>query len=81
MNAPDFRPRPFLAWSAPEHWSREGVAWHDAPLPRLLHRCRAQTRGWVGFTQIERCACGAMRSSTFHWWSGYNTRRRFRIFR
>jgi hypothetical protein len=45
----------------------EGVGWHEAPIPRRWHRCRAQTRGWYGFDQIERCACGAIRYNRRRW--------------
>jgi len=41
---------------------RDGVPWWSAPLPRRWHRCRWQTRGWVGLSAgMERCACGAAR--------------------
>lgn len=60
----------------------DGVAWHDAPLPRRWHRCWAQTQGSVdGLTWIERCACGATRRSPGMLespgpWTGRNDRRR-----
>jgi hypothetical protein len=39
---------------------RDGVPWWDAdPGPRLLHRCKPQTKGWVGLRYVERCSCGA----------------------
>jgi hypothetical protein len=42
-----------------------GVAWFDAPVPARLHECWVQTRGWVGFDQVHRCACGAIRNPRF----------------
>lgn len=42
---------------------RDGVAWDDAPAPSVFHRCHVQTEGWIGFSQIQRCACGAMRTN------------------
>lgn len=43
----------------------DGVPWHDAPVPRKLHRCFAQTIGdesdLLGIVRtIERCACGSI---------------------
>lgn len=53
----------------------DGVAWHDAPIPRRQHRCWVQTSGWIGLSQYCRCACGAVCNSpekgypaaTWHW--------------
>jgi hypothetical protein len=39
---------------------REGVPWHEAPVPSRWHRCTPQTRGLLA--DVERCACGAIRS-------------------
>lgn len=49
-----------VALTQPE-WMEDldGVSWHEAPLPRRWHRCRAQTRGFIFNSYIERCACGA----------------------
>lgn len=45
-----------------------GVSWHAAPIPRLGHRHRAQTRGYLGlFDLVERCACGAARRNGGRW--------------
>lgn len=43
----------------------DGVPWYDAPVPRRLHRCFAQTIGnesdLIGVVRtIERCACGSI---------------------
>jgi hypothetical protein len=47
---------------------RDGIWYHDAPLPRRWHRCEPWTRGWVNyFTLIERCACGAIRHDHGRW--------------
>ena len=51
------------------------VPWHDAPLPRRLHRCRTQTSGLMGLTLVERCACGAIRLDGRGPWADRNTRR------
>jgi hypothetical protein len=39
----------------------DGTDWAHAPLPPWLHRCRVWTRGWIGPSYYERCACGATR--------------------
>jgi hypothetical protein len=44
-----------------------GVPWWAAPVPRRWHRCRAQTRGWRYFDEVERCACGAIRRNGRSW--------------
>ena len=55
-------PRPTSdRWDAPEMEHLDGVSWLDAPIPHRIHRCWAQTRGWIGFSLIERCACGGVR--------------------
>lgn len=49
-----------------EHW--DGIPWHEAPLPRRWHRCKAWTRGCVSiFTYVERCACGSIRLDRLVW--------------
>lgn len=46
----------------------DGIPWHDAPVPPRLHRCKPQTKGWVNFfTQVDRCACGAIRMDGGRW--------------
>lgn len=57
---------------------RNGVAWHDAPIPRKFHRCTAQSRGFIlsmkhGPVIIERCACGAVNFES-EGWDERNTR-------
>jgi hypothetical protein len=56
---------------------RDGVNWHDAPLPRRWHRCRAQTIGVLDDgVRIDRCACGA--TGIDDGWIGRNESRRRR---
>ena len=57
--------------------NRDGIAWHEAPIPSRLHRCSAQTEGWFDwFTLIQRCACGAVRYADLgRKWHGRNSRR------
>ena len=55
--------------------SAGGIDWCDAPLPRRFHRCRTQTRGWLRFSYVERCACGATRLRPGKFWIGRNERR------
>ena len=53
-----------------------GVAWHAAPAPRRLHRCRPQSEGFINyFTLIQRCACGAI-SIDGGRWRGRNSKKR-----
>jgi hypothetical protein len=41
---------------------RRGIWWYETPLPRRIHRCEAQTKGWTSSTDyVERCACGGMK--------------------
>lgn len=55
---------------------KDGIEWFDAPLPPRLHKCFAQTEGWIGFDQVLRCACGAMRNPRFgKTWMDVNSRR------
>lgn len=57
-------------------WNLNGVRWHDAPRPRRWHQCEVQTRAWLNFELIERCACGAMRHGGIqHRWINRNERR------
>lgn len=54
---------------------RNGLWWHDAPIPSRWHRCRAWTAGWfAGHHHVERCACGATRLDWMTW-TGRNSRR------
>lgn len=52
-----------------------GVHWYEAPVPHPFHRCTPQTRGYVRFDYIERCACGAARYSRTGPWARRNDRR------
>lgn len=54
---------------------REGIMWHEAVLPFRLHRCRAQSSGWVNDYLVDRCSCGALRVDLQHW-NFKNERRR-----
>lgn len=56
----------------------DGVKHSDAPRPRRWHRCRAQSRGYLGegFTYVERCACGALKIGRFGAWGERNSRGR-----
>lgn len=45
----------------------DGVPWHEAPRPRLLHRCRVQTSAQVDERLFERCPCGAIRIDGGTW--------------
>lgn len=59
-----------------EHLS--GVSWSKAPLPRRVHRCTPQTRGWIDyFTEVQRCPCGAIRGAGDPRWQEKNSRRRY----
>lgn len=67
------RPTRGLAIEDIEHVN--GVAWHEAPLPRRLHRCKPQTTAWINiFDQFDRCACGAARYNG-RGWMGRNSSR------
>ena len=56
---------------------RDGIPWHDAPCPPRLHRCRAQSNAWFDFfSQVQRCACGAIRSGRTPLWAEKNSRRK-----
>lgn len=49
--------------------NKDGVWWHDAPLPPEEHKCWAQTSGWTGRSHIERCPCGAVRLDDNLWFA------------
>lgn len=53
----------------------DGISWHEAPVPRRLHRCRPQTYGLIGFSLYVRCACGAI-SPDGDPWLERNSRRK-----
>lgn len=53
---------------------RDGIAWHEAKRPFPLHKCRAQTVGFLGLDEVHRCACGAIRNSKYHGWLRKNER-------
>lgn len=42
---------------------KDGIWWFDAPIPRRIHKCWAQTTAYdiLGLREVERCACGAIR--------------------
>lgn len=47
---------------------KNGLWWHEAPLPRRRHRCQVQSSGTLpSGTFIERCACGAARLDGILW--------------
>lgn len=54
---------------------RGGVEWSKAPLPRRLHSCHAQTRGFLDDIFVEWCACGGIRMEHGRWMER-NSRRR-----
>lgn len=62
----------WVADGAVEH--RNGVPWYQAPVPRWLHFCRAQTRGVIRDSFIERCACGAFRRAEAFWFERNSAR-------
>jgi hypothetical protein len=55
------------------------IPWYDAPIPRRWHKCKPQTWGWIEFTYVERCACGAINMPTIAdphpYWLDRNSRR------
>jgi hypothetical protein len=53
---------------------RNGVAWHEAKRPFPLHKCRAQTTGYIGISEVQRCACGGIRNGKHHGWLRKNER-------
>lgn len=59
-----------------------GVWWHEAPLPRRWHRCRAQSTGFIsGAGYISRCACGAMSRDGGPWFNRNERRKRAHAWR
>jgi hypothetical protein len=57
----------------PQH--RDGLWWHEAPLPGRLHRCTPWTWAIDGSTVVRRCACGSI-SLNGRNWSERNSRRK-----
>lgn len=59
---------------------RDGVPWHDAPIPRRLHRCTPQTTALNlrGGERIYRCACGAIALDEPRYWMERNSSRKER---
>ena len=55
---------------------KDGIGWHEAPLPRRWHLCRPQTFGFVSKSYIERCACGGMWTLDGGGWTHKNSRRK-----
>lgn len=78
-DAQRFSPDPLNEATRPtfEIFHLDDLPWSQAPLPRRLHRCRVQTRGWDHFRLIERCACGAIRLDG-RGWLDRNSRRKHR---
>lgn len=58
--------------SATEH--RDGIPWHEAKRPFPLHKCQAQTTGFVGLSEVQRCACGSIRNGANGYWLRKNDR-------
>lgn len=59
-----------VAWATPGgnySESLAGTGWADAEPPPWDHHCTPQTRGALGLSVIERCACGAARSNHGSW--------------
>lgn len=50
---------------ASDTWEHvDGVPWYDTPPPRRLHRCKPHsTKKIDGFRTVERCRCGASRTT------------------
>ena len=68
-------PRGYISSNDIKHL--DGIPWHEAPLPPRFHRCKPQTKGWVGFSQVNRCACGAIKDvGTQRGWCEKNSRRK-----
>lgn len=53
----------------------DGIPWHEAPIPRRLHRCKVQTAGTLVGSEIDRCACGGIRWDNGIWFER-NSRRK-----
>lgn len=47
--------------------NKDGVSWAEAPKPFFIHRCKTQTTGWIGFMQVQRCACGGSKIDDGPW--------------
>ena len=60
--------------------SKDNIWWYEAPLPRRWHRCFVQTEGkYDDGVVVQRCACGAIRSSDGLFttrWENRNDRRK-----
>jgi hypothetical protein len=59
-----------VAWATPRgnySESLAGIDWADAESPPWDHHCTPQTRGALGLSVIERCACGAARYNHGSW--------------
>jgi len=66
-------------WMRPTMEHRNGIAWWDAPVPPRFHRCSVQTEGWIGLSQVWRCACGSVRNPGIsRRWLDRNSRRKER---
>ncbi len=63
-------------WPILPNINLDGVPWHQAPIPRRLHRHFVQTRGWLGINLIDRCTCGAVSRNSSRIWHDRNSRRR-----
>jgi len=61
-----------MSFTIMEH--TDGVPWWKASVPDRFHRCQVQTRGYIGFSRIDRCACGAIRHER-GWWRERNRRK------
>lgn len=67
---------PVLTSPALEVYHRDGIPWHQAPLPAPDHLCEVQTDGWQYITHFQRCACGAHRfPGRSSKWQRRNTRK------
>ncbi len=55
------------SWDSPEIRNLDGISWYDAPAPPRRHKHWAQTDGWIGLDQFQRCPCGALRRNSPHW--------------
>lgn len=60
------------------HQHRDGIPWHNAPIPHRWHRCKTWTTGSTrNLALVERCACGAIRlDGEGHPWMDRNSRRK-----
>jgi len=55
--------------------SVDGIEWSKGEPPARWHRCRPQTRGWIGLDYTERCRCGAARMAPCGPWLNRNETR------